>query len=104
MGFRKRREAILSNIGKVMVSFNSCQFVYAIVLIWNIVNVNKEIDFSKCLIAHACLEIFTYSYLAVMGLIFVISKVTTYTMFKLFPKVLIKWKRKGERKHRMVKD
>eukprot|EP00347_Sterkiella_histriomuscorum_P011038 403373985 len=101
----RRREALFSSIGKMTVSFNACLFAYALVLIYQILRYNVNLDqISLMQIAHAACEIGTYAYIIFMGIVQLFTKGLAFFLYKTCPKVLIKWKRKGERKHRMIKS
>ena len=61
-------------------------------------------DISKFLIFHAVIEVLTYVYIFAISILFLISKGLSYILFKVAPWILIKWKRWGERKHKMVRN
>ncbi|CDW88695.1 UNKNOWN [Stylonychia lemnae] len=100
----RRRDALYSSIGKITISFNACLFVYALVLLYQITVLDIVNEISKFLIFHAVIEVATYTYIFAILSLFVTSKGLSYILFKIAPWLLIKWKRWGERKHKMIRN
>lgn len=60
---------------------------------------------NKVLVAHAIMEIGSYIFIILQMMLFCAAKLAfSYTMFICCPKVLVKWKRMGERKHSKIRE